>query len=103
MTQPDTRTGAEPGPSAQAAQPEPHAQSPAAERNRGPQTLRSMLSFSERVDLLIRVVLAVAVSIGCYFIIEPRSSSRRFSPSSHGRSSRAPVRRRAAPRRCPRS
>lgn len=71
MTQPDTRTGAEPGPSAQAAQPEPHAQSPAAERNRGPQTLRSMLSFSERVDLLIRVVLAVAVSIGCYFIIEP--------------------------------
>lgn len=30
-----------------------------------------MLSFSERVDLLIRVVLAVAVSIGCYFIIEP--------------------------------
>ena len=71
MNQPDTRTGAEPGPSAQAAQPEPHAQSPAAERNRGPQTLRSMLSFSERVDLLIRVVLAVAVSIGCYFIIEP--------------------------------
>lgn len=35
------------------------------------QTLRSMLSFSERIDLMIRIVLAVAVSIGCYFIIEP--------------------------------
>ena len=62
MTQPDTRTGAEPGPSAQATQPEPHAQSPAAERNRGPQTLRSMLSFSERVDLLIRCLLYTSPS-----------------------------------------
>lgn len=45
--------------------------SSASERSHEPQSLRSMLSFSERVDLLIRVVLAVAVSIGCYFIIEP--------------------------------
>ena len=29
------------------------------------------LSFSERIDLTIRFVLAVAVSIGCYFIVEP--------------------------------
>ena len=29
------------------------------------------LSFSERIDLIIRFVLAVAVSIGCYFIVEP--------------------------------
>ena len=29
------------------------------------------LTFSERIDLIIRFVLAVAVSIGCYFIVEP--------------------------------
>ena len=33
--------------------------------------LRSMLSFSERIDLIIRILLAVAVSIGCYFIVKP--------------------------------
>lgn len=33
--------------------------------------LRSMLSFSERIDLIIRLLLAVAVSIGCYFIVKP--------------------------------
>lgn len=65
MTHTDTRSDAEVGTTET---PPAH---PASERPREPQTLRSMLSFSERVDLLIRVVLAVAVSIGCYFIIEP--------------------------------
>lgn len=51
----------------------PHREAPFVEHrdHHKASNLTSMLSFSERIDLLIRVVLAVAVSIGCYFIIEP--------------------------------
>ena len=56
---------------AEARSPETADKAPSSERPAAPRTLRSMLSFSDRIDLLIRVVLAVAVSIGCYFIIKP--------------------------------
>lgn len=37
-----------------------------------PKTARpAALSFSDRVDLWVRVALAVAVGIGCYFIVRP--------------------------------
>lgn len=51
-----------------AASPERSARRQAARRR---QTFKNMLSFSERIDLLIRVILTIAVSIGCYFIVEP--------------------------------
>lgn len=50
----------------------PHREASSIETSdRKPNSFKTMLSFSERIDVLIRVVLAVAVSIGCYFIIEP--------------------------------
>ena len=50
----------------------PHREASSIETSdRKPNSFKTMLSFSERIDVLIRVVRAVAVSIGCYFIIEP--------------------------------
>ena len=50
----------------------PHREASSIETSdRKPNSFKTMLSFSERIDVLIRVVLAVAVAIGCYFIIEP--------------------------------